>query len=299
MKKSSRQICFIVNPSAGKENTAKLLNLIRREAEKRWFHFEIIAIRPEESVSRLARHKANHFDVIVACGGDGTVNSVVNGIVETNAVLGVLPIGTGNDFAKTIGLPKSFTQCFEILQTGNIEYADLIHYTGDCEGWCANTLGLGLDGLANYYSKSYRYLTGSLIYVLGALKAAWYFRGSPIRLTVDGKQQNDHYVMITACNGNWEGGKFHLAPNASIFDHQLDLVTIKKISLVKILFYLPFLRWGPASWMSELETTLCRNIILASELPLSVHADGEHIGLDIKNLNIKLKPGILQVITGY
>lgn len=299
MEKSSTRVCFIVNPAAGKEDTGQLLQLIRREAVKRWMHFEIIDIRPEESVAGLSSRKAGHFDLIVACGGDGTVNSVVNGIAESDSILGVLPIGTGNDFAKAIGVHCSILDCFDVLYSGTVNQADLIHYSGDYEGWSANTLGVGLDGLANHFAISYRKLSGPVIYILGALKAAWAFRGSRINLTIDGKSFTNHYLMVTSCNGNREGGTFYLAPEASVFDGKLNLVTIKELPFIKILFYLPFFRWGPAPWMKELETIMCRDIELESDRPLSVHADGEHVGSDIKNLKILLHPGKLRVITGY
>lgn len=247
MKKSRLSICFLLNPAAGRKDPKLLSRSIQKEAEARWTTFEVVTIKPEDSVADLARIKSDQFDIVVACGGDGTVNSVVNGLAETDAILGVLPIGTGNDFAKAIQVNRSLIQCFDILESKEAIPLDLIQFTGDAEGWCANTLGMGLDGLANYYSKSYKWLTGPIVYVIGAIKAAWNFRGTSVELTVDDQTIRQKLVMMTACNGKWEGGKFYLAPEADLKDGLINFITIGKISFIRILFYLPFFRWGPKS----------------------------------------------------
>ncbi len=299
MNESRTSICFIINPGAGKQEKSALIQTIREESEKRWSRFEIVTAKPDESLSQVARIKAENFDIIVACGGDGTVNSVVNGLAETDAIMGVLPIGTGNDFAKAIKVKVPLSESFDILENGKIAPIDLVRYTGDYSGWSANTLGIGLDGLANYYSKSYKNLSGPIVYVIGAVKSAWKFRGCNVKLSIDGVTQTDHFLMMTVCNGKWEGGKFYLAPDADLSDGLANLITIKKIPFLKILFYLPFFRWGPRKWMSELETTLCKEINFESDEPLTAHADGEHVGSDIKSMNIRVEPGKLDVITGY
>jgi len=299
MNKSRSSICFLLNPAAGRKDPEKLTRSVQKEAEARWTTFEVVTIQPDDSVADLAKRKSSQFDIVVACGGDGTVNSVVNGLAETDATLGVLPIGTGNDFAKAIQVNYSLIHCFDILESNEAISLDLIRYSGDAEGWCANTLGMGLDGLANYYSKSYKWLTGPIVYVIGAIKAAWNFRGSSVELTVDDKTIQQKMVMMTACNGKWEGGKFYLAPDADLKDGYLNFITIGKISFIRILFYLPFFRWGPKKWMKELKSELVRKIEVKSEHPVAVHADGEHVGSDIKNLTVHIVPGALKVITGY
>lgn len=299
MKKSRLSICFLLNPAAGRKDPENLYRSIHKEAEARWTTFEVVIIQPKDSVADLARLKSDQFDIVVACGGDGTVNSVVNGLAETDTIFGVLPIGTGNDFAKAIQVNCSLIQCFDILESKEAIPLDLIQFTGDAEGWCANTLGMGLDGLANYYSKSYKWLTGPIVYVIGAIKAAWNFRGASVQLTVDDETTEQKLLMMTACNGKWEGGKFYLAPEADLTDGLINFITIGKISFIRILFYLPFFRWGPKKWMKELKSELVRKIEVESDKPLTVHTDGEHIGSDIKVLNIRIVPGALRVITGY
>lgn len=297
MKKSNTRICFIVNPVADRKRSARHISWIKNEAKKRWTFYEINITQKNQNVSGLAKKKSQTFDVIVACGGDGTINQVVNGIAGTETILGVLPIGSGNDFVKSLKLPDSLSECLELLCHEHTISIDLIRYTGDIEGWAANTLGIGLDGLANYYAGSYTFLRGHLIYVMGALKAAFTFRGATLKLKVDDKIMDGDYLMVTACNGKWEGGNFHLAPEAELSDGVIHLLTINKIPLPTILAYLPVLRYGPLTGMKGLTTTKAARVKLKSKTGLYAHNDGEHLGENIKNLEIEVRKKVLRVIT--
>lgn len=297
MKKSEVRTCFIVNPVADRKRSVQHISWIKKEAKKRWTHFEINITQKNQNVTELARVKSSSFDLIVACGGDGTINQVVNGLAETDAMLGVLPIGSGNDFVKSLKLPDSLPECFELLYLGHTVHIDLIRYTGDAEGWCANTLGIGLDGLANYHASTSKYLRGHLIYVMGALKAAFQFRGANMEITADGKKLNDSYLMVTACNGKWEGGNFFLAPEAELNDGTVHLFTIKELPLSTVLAYLPLLRYGPYPSMKGVETIEAEQITLQSQSELCVHNDGESVGRTIKKLTIEISKKAIEVVT--
>ena len=299
MEKSSTSVCFIVNPTANRSRSVHHIDWLNREVHKRWERAEIVITRKDESVIKLAHQKAKEFDMLVACGGDGTVNQVVNGIAGTDTILGILPIGTGNDYVKTLKLTGTIPECLELIYQQKTHHVDLLRCSGDLDYWVANTLGMGLDGLTNYYSKSYKLIKGPIIYLLSAIKATFTYRGSSFKLIVDGKDLNDDYMMITACNGKWEGGKFFLAPDADLRDGKLNLVTIRKMSIPSILIYLPRFRWGPAKWMSKLDTRLAQKIEVTSTDPFAVHADGEHLGTEIHHLVISAEKRVLEVVTGY
>ena len=300
MERSPTPVCFILNPAADKSRSARHAEWLREEAEKRWSHFEIILSTADKPIRELASKKAEIFDIIVACGGDGTVHQVVNGIAGTGKGFAVLPVGTGNDFAKSLNLPESYEEILDLIYHNRFQNADLLRFKGDSEGWCVNTLGIGLDGLANHYSKSYTRLKGFIIYILGALKASFTFRGTQFSINSDEKEQSpDNYLMLTLCNGKWEGGTFYIAPEADLFDGRAELVTVKKISIPKILFYMICFKNGPAPWMKALESEKVRSFQFQSQRPVAVHADGEQLGTDISHLRVEVAEGILPVITGY
>jgi diacylglycerol kinase (ATP) len=299
MEKRSTNVCFIVNPNAGKNRSKKYLSWLKREAGKRWYNFEIVLTKRDESVIELAADKAESFDILVACGGDGTVNQVVNGIEGSGKTLAVLPLGTGNDFVRSLGLPDSPEECLELIYFEKTVAVDLIRCEGDVEYICINTLGIGLDGLANYHTKSFKRMKGAIVYVVGAIKAAFQFRGAHFNLKIDGEDYSDQYLMITACNGKWEGGQFYLAPEASLTDGFFDVVTIQKISLVRVFIYLLSFRKGPAAWMSALNTRKSQTLVFECDKAVTVHADGENLGTAITHLNIKIEKAALNVISSY
>jgi diacylglycerol kinase (ATP) len=299
MEKKSTSVCFLVNPIAGKNRSVKHIDWLQKEAAERWKTFEIVITGKGEPVPDLARSKSEQFDMIVACGGDGTVNQVINGIAGRDVIFGVLPIGTGNDFAKSLNLPESLSGCLDLLYLESTLKADLVRCEGDASLWCANTLGIGLDGLANFYSKKYKRIQGSAVYVLGAIKAALSFRGAWLKMTINGKEVQGKYLMATICNGKWEGGKFHLAPDASIFDGKLELVTINKISIPKVFAYLLAFKKGPAPWMKDLDSRSFETFELKSDTPLAAHADGELLGTSIKHLKVWIEKESLRVVTSY
>jgi diacylglycerol kinase (ATP) len=297
MQKRNTRTCFIFNPAADRNRSTRHIDWLNYEAKKRWEQFEINITRANQSVKELARVKARDFDLVIACGGDGTINQVVSGLVGSRAKLGVLPIGSGNDFVKTLGIDKTLPECMEVLHREYTINTDLIQIEGDVEGWCVNTLGIGLDGLANYYAKNYKKLRGHAVYVAGALCAAFNFRGSKMELILDGKSSNEEYIMVTACNGKWEGGSFFIAPQADMQDGLMDLLTIDKIPVSKVLAYLPRFRWGPSSYMKGVKTRRCKRLEVISEKPVAVHADGEHMGNSIQHLILTVHEQVLQVVT--
>lgn len=296
MKNSTTRVCFIINPAANRYRAVQHVDWITREAKKRWKHFEVIISPKNQPVSELAREKAASFHVIVACGGDGTVNQVVNGITGTNSILGIIPIGSGNDFIKTLYFDASLMECMEMISNENTILIDLLSCRGDCKTWSINTLGIGLDGWANFHAKRYRRLRGSIIYLLGALKAALSFRGSGMNISIDGKEIHGEFLMITACNGKWEGGGFYIAPEAEPSDGFLQLITIKKMSVPRILSYLPRFLTGFSQSMKAVNVYRCKKVQIQTEVPLAAHCDGEHLGEELQNFEIAVVPEHLRVI---
>lgn len=296
MQNQSTKICFLLNPAANRHRSLKNVEWLHREVAKIWKNHEIVIAQKQESLVALAKEKSNHFDVIVACGGDGTVSQVVNGLAKTEATLGVLPIGSGNDFVKSLALDKTLPECLEILRKNNTIKIDLIRYEGDAEGWCANTLGLGMDGWANFYAHHSHWLKGRITYYYGAVKAILKFFGSEMEINSSEYSRRGEYVMATACNGKWEGGSFYVAPEANMQDGWIDMLLIKKVPTLSLISYLLRFRWGPADWMKGIKTFRTKHIEITTKKPVAVHRDGEHLGSQIHRIELKIETKALKVI---
>ena len=296
MKNHFERPCFIVNASSDRNRAVRHVSWIRQEAKKEWALAEIVIVEKGRDLTRLAAEKSEVFDLVVACGGDGTVSRIAAGLAGKRAALGLLPMGSGNDFALAAGLHRSLPECMDILKRGEVTPFDMIRYSGDAEGWCANTIGLGLDGLANYYAGKNTLLKGSALYLFGLLKAISRFRGSALTITTGDQVTTGHFMMATLCNGPREGGRFVVAPHADPSDGFLELLTIRKIPISLLLGYLPFFLKGPARWMRGVDQHSCQSLQIHSSQPLAVHCDGEHLSSDIRHLRMEVREGVLNVV---
>ncbi len=296
MKRKKEKICFIYNPSAGRGRAGRILEHLKERADELWYHAEFRVTQKEKDISLFAKEAAKDFNLIIGCGGDGTINQVVNGIAGSGADLGVIPIGSGNDFANALGLPSDPMENLKLIHNGKKRPLDLIRCSGDVETWCANTLGIGLDGWANYYASGINRVKGQMIYVIGILKAVYAYRGGMMKLSIDGKEEERELLMVTVCNGPEEGGGFKVAPDASIFDGYIDLLILEKMSVPRILWYLPKFIFQPGKKLKGVNRIRCKKVTLNTEAPLAVHCDGQGLGINIKAISAVIEPGMLMVI---
>ena len=293
MEKSNERVCFIYNATARRGRAAKKLEWLKKEASLRWNDFDILLTGNNGKVKGI---NDGEYDAIIACGGDGTIHNTVNQFIDAKVTIGLLPIGSGNDFAKAISLPKDEKKCLDILARGFTRKVDLIRCTGDADRWCVNTVGAGLDGLANVYTLRYKKYVGTAGYFFGALHASMRFRGTRMKVITDENRYDDHFLMITTCNGPIEGGSFIVAPKADVYDGYIDILKIRKTSIPKLLYYLPKFKKEFPEYMKGLSTDRCKKIKIETEDPISVHADGEHLGSEIKNLELSVHEQILEMI---
>lgn len=296
MQKKPIRICFILNPTANRGRAVEHISWLTTAAHKRWKTVEIVLTQNHHHVSQISREKAAMYDIIVACGGDGTIHNVVQGIAETNVTLGVLPMGSGNDFAKSLNITQSLSECLDFIYHKNTLFIDLIKYSGEVSGWCTNTIGFGLDGWANYHARNVTLLRGKLPYIYGAIKAAFTFKGSRVFLENDNGSTNKPFLMVTACNGKWEGGNFYVAPNADMTDGLMNILTIEKLSIPRLLSYLPRFLRGPSQKMHGVCSFTSKKLVYYSESPVAVHADGEQVGISVRRIELNIKKNALQII---
>lgn len=296
MTPAHNRICFLFNLTANNNRAEKQLNRLKELSNEYWGagEIEILPAGNQTEVHRPGRLQS--FNTIVACGGDGTLHEAANLAASNHCVLGLIPMGSGNDFAKAIRMPKNLTDCLDIIRAGKTQKIDLLKFTGDAEGWCINTLGMGLDGLANVYTKKYKPVFGPLGYIIGAVHSAITSQNMECVLTLDGKKSTGIFRMITACNGAVEGGFFHVAPGAVVNDGKLDLVTIRSISFPKLMYNLPAFRNPKPFTMKELGRGRYTEVDIKTNSAFSAHADGEHLGSNLTHLHITTVPKRLDML---
>jgi diacylglycerol kinase (ATP) len=289
---------FIVNPTAGRSRAERQVGWLRSAIRKTWPGSVIrISTHPGDA-ARIGREESAMGRTVIACGGDGTVNELVGGLAGTDAVLGVLPLGTGNDFAKSVGMGTDRETALRRLASARVSPLDLIRYATDARsGWCGNTLGIGFDGWANTHAQGIPRLTGTLRYLVATLKTAFTFRAVPMRLELDGTVVEGRFLMCVLCNGTTEGGNFRVAPMADNADGWMDVVLIADVSVPKLLFRLPFFLFGNPFRFRDVTHHRCRRAGISIGVPVAVHVDGERIPGDaVTRVDAEVVPGALRVL---
>jgi diacylglycerol kinase (ATP) len=294
---------FILNPSANRTRAKRAEDWLRDCIAIYWPGSQIVLTTSKNDIGRVVSEAASSNSVIIACGGDGTVNETFSRVVDIlpdypSLAVGVLPMGSGNDFAKSIGLSTNRYKAIEQLRTAQIESIDYVEYeTNQGSGYMFNTLNMGLGGQINVEAAKVQRLKGPLIYVYSALKSLLKVAKCSIRLNLDGNVTSEAMVMLTVANGGVEGGNFRVAPAASNTDGMLDLVTIKPLPVIFLLPLLPLFLVAKQHWYRN--TVVFRRfetLFVESDLPVALHVDGEQCGLEVKSLMVTLKKHGLRVL---
>jgi YegS/Rv2252/BmrU family lipid kinase len=226
-----------------------------------------------ESLARKAAREG--YQRIVAAGGDGTINEVVNGLAGTSAALGLLPIGTVNVFATELGLPSGdLNQCWQIISDGHTRTIDLPSANGK---HFVQLAGIGLDAQAvKATSVAFKRSFGPLSYLISAAQIA---SRPPPHLVIESKgaeTMEGSFVLIG--NGRLYGGPFPFFKRALIDDGLLDVVVFKRIGYLDIIRYLQDVIFSSSISMPELEYFQTKHLRVSSEEDVPVEVDGEVIG---------------------
>lgn len=289
--------CFIFNPSANGGRAARKENNLKSAVMKHWPDAEWIVTMEDNSTWPKLRKEAGQYDLLVACGGDGTVHKTGNLAADAGCTLGVIPLGSGNDFAKMNNIPESAGPALEVLKGNKLKKIDLLHCSGDINCWCLNTFGFGLDGLANYYTNFYKQYIGKSGYLPGAIQAAMISKPKNITLNIDGQgEKTESIIMLTACNGFREGGRFVVAPDAAIDDGKLNLLMVKPMNKLSLLITLPqFINRFPRNH-KKIKSIECSTVELKTDEPVYIHVDGEFSGNQVRHIKLLVKKQSLKLI---
>lgn len=223
---------LIYNPSSGREQVKKQLPYILDRLERAGYETSTHATKGEGCATMAAREAAERkFDLVVAAGGDGTINEVVNGLAELpyRPTLGIIPAGTTNDFARAVGIPKSIEEVCDILTKGLTMPID-IGKVG--ERYFINIAGGGtLTELTYEVPSKLKTMMGQMAYYVKGIEKLPSIRPVPVRIEYDGKLFEGDVNLFLVSNTNSVGGFEKLAPDASLHDGMFDLIIVKKTSL--------------------------------------------------------------------
>ena len=292
-----RPLKIIVNPVAGRGTAAKKLPTLRRQLADLGCEYQIeLTHRPMEAADIANRSAKTGWDTIVAFGGDGTVNEVVNGLIGTDAVLGVLPCGTGNDFSRSLRIPKDIGAALRILTRRRTKHVDIGHTR---QRYFINGMGIGFDALVNYESRRIRGLRGPILYGVSILRALQKYTAVEMEVRFNGSRRVGKTYLIAAGNGFSVGGGFMLTPDALLDDALFDICHVDNVSLATIFRHFRKLFNGKIGTVRQVTLDRSPNLVVAGRTGMPVHIDGEVLTTQARHVEVSLIPSAIQVIGNW
>lgn len=242
----------------------------------------------------------NGADRILVAGGDGSVHEAVNGIMRASgqSLLGVVPTGTGNDFAKACGMPLDWEHATRLLagrlaSTGTWRTIDIGRMN---DRFFANGAGIGFDAKVTRIARSYRLPIGDLVYLLAIFRCMLDGIATPdMKIDAEGLRWTGPITLASVSNGPWIGGMFNIAPMADNSDGQLELMIADPVSRRRILSLIPKLMRGDHVTESEITHASVRHLRIEASAPLESHLDGE-MQDPSRNFDIELLPAVLDLL---
>ncbi len=271
---------FIINPVAGKGNaTQMVVPMVEQYFENNKADYKIYITSHAGQAKLYAEQEASVGDevVIFGCGGEGTCFEVLNGMVAyPNAIFGIIPCGSANDFLKLFESTDPFLD-IESQLNGSYTNIDLIKC---CDEYCFNVCSVGIDAVIAKdmaIFKNWKFVSGSMAYKLALVKNFLFSKlGERLKITIDGTTVFEGDFLFAVCaNGCSYGGGYLPAPNASPEDGKLNFVLIKKVNRLKILSFIKNYEKGKIDGYDYVSTGNCTVMSVESIKPIPVNRDGE------------------------
>jgi diacylglycerol kinase (ATP) len=261
--------------------------------------------------TRLAYEASQQgYDTVVAVGGDGTIHETVNGLMQAQdgqrPRLGVIPAGSGNDFAHNLGLTTNPQEALSSVfgsQTRSVDIGQIEDEAGRKEYW-TNTIGIGFSGAVNIATRHLQRWRGFMMYLMAVLETIAYHPDSlQTKLHIDDNHPEEEAIsMLSLCNGPREGGGFPVAPDALMDDGLLTYTTMGKMSRLQMLRFIPVVMTGKhlEKHPKHFKGGSFKRFVIESDSPLAIHTDGEIFGsweMGIRRIEASVIPGALEVLS--
>jgi diacylglycerol kinase (ATP) len=232
--------------------------------------------RPEQIPQLIHRH-ANDVDCVIVGGGDGSMNAAARALVDTGLPLGVLPMGTANDLARTLKIPSAIEKACDVIADGLVHRIDLGSVNGRYFFNVAN-IGLGVH-VTDHLSQDVKQRWGVLSYARGLIKAIKSFRPFHADIVCDGERKRVRSIQIAVGNGRHYGGGMTVAEEASIDDHRFSLYSLEPLRLLDMLKVAPVFRAGRFDERHPVHLAQGKEIEIITRKAKAVTADGELVTL--------------------
>ncbi|MCW5876213.1 MAG: diacylglycerol kinase family lipid kinase [Anaerolineales bacterium] len=303
---AGKRIKLIINPNADMgaawRQAAALRPIVEQHGGADWAG----TVYPTHAMELARQAGLDGYDLVVAIGGDGTVHEVINGLMQLPAnkrpKFGVVPLGSGNDFAHAVGMDDRPEVALQQILTGaprKIDLGVVEDEHGRKEYW-NNTINIGFGGSVNIYSHNLPVVRGFLMYFVAVLMTI--IRNYDILqmdITTDEEQWSEGMIMLAVCNGHREGGGFITAPDAKLDDGVLNYTAAGAVSRLFMFRMIPEFMRGTQGKFSQVKMGTLKRMEIQCKQPMSMHTDGEiwaGFGSNVRHLKIQILPKELEII---
>ena len=303
-----RKVKIILNPMADMGNAWRIARDLRSITEQHGGVDWSGTVYPGHAIELAKQAGEQGYGMVIAMGGDGTVHEVVNGLMqipeEKRPVLGVVPAGSGNDFAHSINASRAPNEALTCALNGQGSPIDLGVMT-DEDGhreYFDNTLGIGFGAIVTIRSHQLPILRGFLMYLTAVIQTI-ILDHHPIHMQIESDEEKweQKVIYLILCNGPREGGGFLIAPDAKIDDGIFHYAMITDVSRAMMFRIVPEVMKGTHGRFKQVKMGTCKKFSLTANRPLYIHADGEIFtgpGTDLRKVSFEILPNALQVVKG-
>ncbi len=300
---------IIVNPISGRGLAGKSIPQIESTITKAGLDYTLVTTNKQWHAAELAKNAAQSgYDVIVCASGDGTLNEALNGLMQarktgfTKNAIAVLTIGTGNDFAGSVGIPTNLKDSLQTLILNRRKKVDLGLVKGgdypDGRYFC-NGIGVGFDAAVGHEAVKIRWTRGLPAYLIGVIKTVFIYYNPPtLEIILDNEKPIQQVsLMVSVMNGKRMGGGFQMAPESKADDGLFDLCIAESASRARILGMIPHFLRGTQGTQPEVKMRRAKRVSIRSlDKTFPAHADGEFICLAGSSLTVEILAQELEIV---
>lgn len=300
----------IVNPLSGRGTGEKSIPTIEKWLRAYNLDFTLVrTAHPWHAADLAQTAAAEGYNVVVTASGDGTFNETLNGLMRarqqgyTHTALGILTLGTGNDFAAGASLPATLEESLKVLKENKRRQIDIGRVTvrendGLTERYFGNGIGIGFDAMVGFEAIKVRWAVGLIPYLIGVVKTvSLYYTAPRVRLTIDDKTFEQPSLMTSIMNGRRMGGGFLMAPDGDMGDGWFNLCVASEASRLRLFQLIPYFLKGTQATQPEVKTYKAKRVtVTALQGSLPAHADGEMLCVQGTELSVELLPGAIEII---
>ncbi|MCU1591611.1 MAG: diacylglycerol kinase catalytic region [Frankiales bacterium] len=287
----ARRLQLVVNPAAGGGRASKLLPAVEAALRSAGHDLVVSATRSLDHADELVAAAIADDRVVVAMGGDGLVGRVAGAVSSGGGLMGVLPGGRGNDFCRAVGIPRQAVAACDVLLTGEERRVDL-GYAADVA--FVGVASIGFDSDVQERVLNSRLPLGQLVYLYGSLATVARWKPATFTCHVDGEPLVVTGWSVAVANSGMYGGGMKLAPDASVEDGLLDVVTTSTTTRRTFLRALPKVFKGTHVEEPSVSVRTARSVELRADRPFRVFADGDPVAS--LPCTVTVRPGALRVL---